>query len=462
MKPNILFVFSDQHRASDLGCYGNGAIQTPHFDRLAEEGVRARTCVSNTPVCGPYRASLMTGMYTNRCRYLTNYVPFNPTRPCVGDWFQQHGYSTGYIGKWHLHFPKGSSGQGGYVPPDKRGGFRDYWRGFNGGHRYYQWTYYKDDDTEPTQSRSYQPETQVDQALEFIGRKHEKPWVLFLSWGPPHTPFNPPPGYAETYMDAPPPPNVPTGRAAEYARRSLARYYGLIHSLDDAFGRLMAELDKLSDPENTIVVYTSDHGEMLGSHGYKGNKRWPYDASLRVPFIIRQTGRLPAGGELRLPLGTPDLYPTLAELAGLRMPHGLDGKSAAQPLINANEDGNEDGRDMYAYCSMPYAYVPWPGWRALRGERWMYARTKDAPWLLFDMENDPHELRNLVEEAEHAPLVEKLDAELTRRMAQAGDSWNDSLEEGDWRLWSKAGTGKMRSNSLGVPWPGSGGIEKTD
>ena len=190
----------------------------------------------------------------------------------------------------------------------------------------------------------------------------------------------------------------------------------------------------------------------------RGTSVGPYDASLRVPFIIRQTGRLPAGGELRRPLGTPDLYPTLAELAGLPAPSGLDGKSAAPALLN----GDESGRDPYAYCSMPYAYVPWPGWRALRGERWMYARTREAPWLLFDMENDPHELRNLAEEAEHAPLVEELDAELTRRMAQAGDSWNDALEEGDWRLWASARTGKMRANSLGVPWPGSGGIEKGD
>ena len=468
MRPNVLFVFSDQHRATDLGCYGNETIQTPNFDRLAQEGVRAETCVSNTPVCGPYRASLMTGMHTHRCRYITNYVPFQPQHPCVGDWFREGGYETGYIGKWHLHFPRGGSKQGGFVPPDQRGGFRGYWRGFNGGHHYYQWTHFEDDNPTPIRNRGYQPEAQADQALEFIRRERERPWALFLSWGPPHTPFDPPPGYAETYLDAPLPPNVPPGRPTEYARRTLPRYYGLVHSLDDAFGRLMAELDAVSPPENTVVVYTSDHGEMLGSHGYRGNKRWPYDASLRIPFIVRQTGRLPAGGVLRKPLGTPDLYPTLAELAGLPAPPFVDGESAAQALINSGNSGNngerssEEERREYAYCSMPYAYVPWPGWRALRGERYLYARTKDAPWLLFDLENDPFEQRNLIGETAHAALADELDARLTRRMLELGDSWDDALEEGDWELWAKPRTSKMRSNSLGFAWPGSDGIETAE
>jgi arylsulfatase A-like enzyme len=243
---------------------------------------------------------------------------------------------------------------------------------------------------------------------------------------------------------------VPAGPAADYATKALPGYYGLIQTLDEAFGRLMAELDRMGATEDTICVYTSDHGEMLGSHGYRGNKRWPYDASLRVPLLVRHPGRIAGGSTLERPVGTPDLYPTLVELAGLTPPPGLDGRSAASAL----RTGDESGRDEYAYCSMPYAYVPWPGWRALRSARHMYARTQDGPWLLYDMDGDPWEMRNRVDDAASAGSVAEMDAALSRRMADVGDDWGYRVDSGDSDLW-QPGTGKMRTNDLGVPWPGS-------
>jgi len=457
-RPNLLFVFSDQHRATDLGCYGNGHVRTPHLDAFAAQGARAKVAVSNTPVCGPYRASLMTGMYTHRCGYPTNYLPFRPPGPCVADVFKANGYDTGYVGKWHLNFPDGDHEQNrsddpaaGFVPHNSRHGFDDYWAAFNGGHQYHSWTYYRDEPT-PIHVNAYQPETQVDQALEFIRERqaHGTPWCLFLSWGPPHTPFDPPHGYAEPYDGTPLPQNVPDGRAAEYASDALPKYYGLIQTLDEAFGRLMAELDRMGAAEDTISVYTSDHGEMLGSHGYRGNKRWPYEASLRVPLLVRYPGQIRAGSVLNRPVGTPDLYPTLVDLAGLTPPCGLDGRSAATALLT----GDESHRDQYAYCSMPYAYVPWPGWRALRSPRHMYARTQDGPWMLYDMDRDPWETRNLVSDAASADLVAEMEAALCRCMADVGDDWGYRVDSGDWRLW-QPDTSKMRANDLGVPWPGS-------
>jgi arylsulfatase A-like enzyme len=456
-KPNVLFVFSDQHRATDLGCYGNDRVHTPNLDAFAAQGARAKTAVSNTPVCGPYRASLMTGMYTHRCGYPTNYVPFRPPGPCVAEVFKEHGYDTGYVGKWHLNFPTGdpednrSDGSAGYVPPGARHGFDDYWAAANGGHQYHHWTYYRDDPT-PVHIDAYQPETQVDLALEFIRDRQTRgvPWCLFLSWGPPHTPFDPPPGYAEPYADSPLPPNVPAGRATEYAARELPNYYGLIQTLDEAFGRLMAELDAMGATDDTVCVYTSDHGEMLGSHGYRGNKRWPHDASLRVPFLARYPGHIKPGATLERPIGTPDLFPTLVELAGIAPPSGLDGSSAATALLT----GDESDRDEYAYCTMPYAYVPWPGWRALRSARHIYARTQGGPWLLYDLERDPWEMHNLVGDVAASDLIAKLDARLVARMAETGDHWGFRVDAGDCDLW-QPGTSKMRSNDLGVPWPGS-------
>jgi arylsulfatase A-like enzyme len=461
-RPNILFVLSDQHRATDLGCYGNPNISTPRLDAFAAQGARAKVAVSNTPVCGPYRASLMTGMYTHRCAYPTNYVPFNPPGPCVAEVFKDNGYDTGYVGKWHLHFPSGdpevnrSDDPGaGFVPLDARRGFDDCWAAYNGGHQYHEWTYYRDEPT-PIHVDAYQPETQVDQALEFIRDRQATgtPWCLFLSWGPPHTPFDPPAGYAEPYTGVALPPNVPPGRASEYAAKQLPNYYGLVESLDEAFGRLVDEIDAMGATDDTVCVYTSDHGEMLGAHGYKGNKRWPYDASLRVPFLVRYPGRIDAGSTLERSIGTPDLFPTLVELAGLTVPSGLDGRSAAHALLT----GDESDRDEFAYCTMPYAYVPWPGWRALRSARYMYAATQDGPWLLYDMESDPWETRNLVEDPAHVGLVAGFDEMLTERMTHAGDSWEYRVDSGDCDLWRPA-TSKMRANDLGVPWPGSSALD---
>ena len=193
---------------------------------------------------------------------------------------------------------------------------------------------------------------------------------------------------------------------------------------------------------------------MLGAHGYRGNKRWPYDASLRVPLLVRYPGHIDAGATLERPVGTPDLFPTLVDLADLSVPQGLDGRSAAHALLT----GDESDRDEYAYCTMPYAYVPWPGWRALRSARHMYAATQEGPWLLYDMADDPWEARNLVEDPAHGDTVTEFDSLLTERMGQTGDSWGYRVDSGDWALWQPA-TSKMRANDLGVPWPGSDALD---
>lgn len=222
-RPNVLLVFSDQHRATATGCYGNTAIQTPNIDAFVSQGALVQTAVSNTPVCGPYRASLLTGLYVHNCNYPTNSLPFNPSGPCLAEVFRDAGYDTGYIGKWHLYFPESAQGierversgesTNGFVPVTERHGYTDYWAAFNGGHNYHEWTYYQDDDPQPINVTQYQPEVQVDQAIEFMRsrRDAEAPWFLTLSWGPPHTPFDPPPGYAERYQSVPLPMNVPPG-----------------------------------------------------------------------------------------------------------------------------------------------------------------------------------------------------------------------------------------------------------
>lgn len=460
-RPNVLLVLSDQHRASATGCYGNPDVRTPRLDAFAAQGVRVETAVATTPVCGPSRACLMTGSYAHRCGYLTNELPFRPHGPCLAEVFRAAGYACGYVGKWHLHFPTGANGN--FVPPDARHGFADFWAAFNGQHRYHRWQLYRGENPVPQEIVDYQPEVEVDLALEFVEQQQRagRPWLLVLAWGPPHTPFDPPPGYAEHYADVSVPPDVPEGQPAEYAKRTLPAYYGLVESLDVAFGRLLAGVDRLQATGDTVVAYTSDHGEMMGAHGYRGNKRWPYAAALRVPLLVRWPGRIPAGRVTADPVCIPDLFPTLADLAGLAPPAGLDGRSRSTALLGAGADDSGQavdgppGTPEFVLCSMPYGYVPWPGWRAIRSARYLYARTRQDPWLLYDYAADPWEQHNLVQEKGQRSLREELDAALTAMMVEAGDSWDLATNEGDWRNWLP-GSQKMKHNDLGVPWPGSG------
>jgi arylsulfatase A-like enzyme len=458
-RPNILFVFADQHRAATTGCYGNREIRTPNIDALACDGALARTAISNAPLCGPYRACLMTGMYSYKSGMPTNFQPFNPPGPCIGDMFRNAGYRTGYVGKLHLWFPTGNRELDNrpevnleFVPPGKRCGFDDYWRGINEGHDFHDWHYYVQDDPIPVHSTRYQAEVHVDQALDFIREKesNQREWCLFLSWTPPHPPFNPPAGYAERYPHVTLPANVPAGKPRDYFQRTAARYYGLIESVDEQLGRLLKGLADCGAAENTIFVYTADHGEMLAAQGYMGHKRWPYDDSLRVPFVVRWPGHVKPGSTLNKPLSAIDIYPTLLELAGIPIPPGLDGKSAARALLT----GDESNRDEFAYCCMHYCCVPWPGWRALRSQRYLYARTVDSPWLLYDLQTDPLEQNNLIAQPAFAALRAQFDVMLTQRMSSAGDSWTLRLDTGDAADYADATSPKVRENDMGYPWPG--------
>ena len=195
-RPNVLYVFSDQHRASAMGCYGDPNVRTPVFDAFAKQGAQFNAGMSSTPVCCPHRACLLTGQYSHHNGMVSNSVEWAPNQPCVADLFGAAGYRTGYIGKWHLNSPKAEGAKGGYVAKERRFGF-DWWRMSSAGHKYYDYNYFVDDAREPTKTDVYQPTMMANQAIEFIGEKSkgEAPWLLYLSWGPPHTPYEAPPEF---------------------------------------------------------------------------------------------------------------------------------------------------------------------------------------------------------------------------------------------------------------------------
>ncbi|HUV64096.1 MAG TPA: sulfatase/phosphatase domain-containing protein, partial [Sedimentisphaerales bacterium] len=190
------------------------------------------------------------------------------------------------------------------------------------------------------------------------------------------------------------------------------------------------------------------HGDMVGSHGYKA-KRWPHEESARVPLLIRYPRAIRAGQVIADPFSTVDVYPTLAALAGIKPPTGIDGLDYS-PLLTGKSTASP--RD-YVFLQMLYAYVPWPGWRALRTRQYSYARTGKGPWLLFDMAKDPYQMNNLIDDPASRGLVQEMDKRLASIMKETGDSWDLKATTGDLANWVPGG-GKQKSQNLGVPWPG--------
>jgi len=436
-RPNVLYVFSDMQRATSIGCYGDPNVRTPSLDAFARQGARFDAAMSSTPVCCPHRAALMSGTYGLHNGTLSNGTSFKHTTKCLGETFRDAGYVTGYLGKWHI--PAATEPELGFAevltkhqPAAKAQGQ---------GHCFVV-----------DGKKVFETTVSADIAIRFIQEKSAgaKPWMLMVSWIVPHAPYTATEAYRSHYPAAQLklPPNVPEGAPTAYARRALPDYYGMIENIDADFGRILQALEKAGVADDTIVCYSSDHGDMIGSHGY-ANKRWPYEESARVPLILRYPRAVKAGQVVLDPVHTPDVYPTLCGLAGVKPPAGLDGADFSAFLTGRSDRPPRD----YAFLQMLYAYVPWPGWRAIRTRQYMYARTKDKPWLLFDVLKDPCEMTNLVEDKASAALVREMDDRLSAAMKDAGDSWDLQAADGDLQNWLPGGP-KQREAYLGVPWPG--------
>ncbi len=454
-RPNVLYIFSDMQRATSIGCYGDKNVRTPTLDAFAAQGARFDAAVSNTPVCCPHRACLMTGLYSHHHGVVSNGVNFIRKARGIAEHFRDAGYVTGYSGKWHI--------PGGYGSEDSmplgfpRGSDR---KGFGKRtHGHYVSVKVRDESGREIEKEVYRPTLITDETIEFIDKQSRgaRPWMFFASWIPPHTPYASPPEFRKHYEGRIElPPNVPQGLPEEYARSNLPDYYGMVESLDAEFKRILDALDRAGAAKNTIVCYSSDHGDMVGCQGYKA-KRWPYEESARVPFLIRYPGVIPAGQVIEDPFSTVDVYPTLAGLAGIEAPAGLDGLDYS-PMLRGQS--SRPPRD-YAFLQMMYAYVPWPGWRALRTRRYSYAATVKGPWLLFDLAKDPYQMNNLVADPQSRPLVEEMDKRLAAVMVETGDSWDIKAVTGDIDNWLPGGS-KQKSQDLGVPWPDGRGETKTE
>lgn len=432
-RPNLLFVFADQLRARELD-HPHHPLLTPAYDRLCEEGTRCLDAVANCPVCTPSRAMLLTGQYPLTNRVMVNDLPLPESAVTIGDVVERAGYRTGYIGKWHLDGVPRTK----FTPPGpRRHGFQ-YWAVHNCLHRYLQSSYYRDTD-ELLPIGGYEPEFQTDLAREFLRAEDPRPFCLFLSWGPPHNPYEQlPPWFARLYDPSriQPPPNFHDG---DGRRRELAHYYGHVSALDQQLMRLLDALDEAGLADDTIVVYTSDHGDMLWSQG-RVRKQQPYEESCRIPLVVRWPGAIPAGRAARGCLGIVDLAPSLLSLLGLEVPEAMQGSDLAAFLTG----GGETPASSFLMDLLPVDEGFAQGlreWRGVRTARHTYARwVEGGEWLLHDHAADPYQLHNLIESPEHAPVRAELAAELEAWLRRVGDPCRPGFEllrgSGLARLWN--------------------------
>jgi arylsulfatase A-like enzyme len=411
-RPNVLLVLADQMRSTAMGCAGNDDVATPTLDDIADDGARFTRAYTPDPGCCPARGSLLTGRYPHQHGVVKFNVRLPATAETLGERFRDGGYRTGYVGKWHLD---GTAGPG-HVPPERRHGF-EFWRGFNRGHRYHdghpRW-----DDDELYWEEGYQPALQTDHALEFVddAAASDDPFFGVLSWGPPHTPLDAPDEYRERYdPDALElRPNVPESEDTPELRADLAEYYALVTSLDDQLARLRDGLDDAGVAEDTVVVFTADHGEMLGSHG-RYRKGYPHDESVGVPLVV--SGPEVAAATHDGPVSLLDLFPTLLSLAGEPVPDTAEGVDLSGVLAGEGGDPHPDG--VYLQHDIPFDSA----WRALVVEGHVVVVDRDLTVrYLFDLEADPYQRENLAGDPEYAALEERLFERFIAAAKRHGDS----------------------------------------
>ncbi|MBN1818143.1 MAG: sulfatase [Sedimentisphaerales bacterium] len=460
-QPNLLIVLADQLGLNHCGYadYWNGSHYTgsaitPNLNRFASQGINFFNAVSNTPVCSAFRASLMTGKYTTSHGMVINELRLNPNQDCLGHCLTRAGYNTAYIGKWHLYanvLGDHTNPENSFVPRGiHRLGFDGFWAAYNFHHDYYN-TYYH------TESKDkifwgpgvYEPDGQTDLAISWLKGRAEKssnPFAMVLSWGTPHDPWNDgnvPTEYRAMFSGKAFPNSVnykpdndpyadgwATLSASERAGLESWRrnYYAMTTNLDWNFGRLMQFLENSGLTENTIVVFSSDHGEMFGAQGRRAKNIF-YEEAARIPFLIRWSGHIPAGSVCDACLSTIDFTPTFLGLLGLSVPSRMDGINLSHWAM-----GKTGPEPDAAFMQGTGATANWSTgheWRAVRNKKYTYAkyriaRTGADQELLFDHSADPYQLTNLISDPAHQTVLQELRNKLAEKMKSFSDTFEAS------------------------------------
>ncbi|MBI5722321.1 MAG: sulfatase [Planctomycetes bacterium] len=442
VKPNIIYIFADQLRYSAVACNGNRVVRTPHIDRLAREGATFDEAYASCPICSPYRGNILTGRYAHANGVMDNQYKVWDDQTTIARVLREHDYRTAYVGKLHL-------GHGPYTTDKRRLGFDDM-IAYNCIHDYFDVAYHHNE-RGPFRIREYAPRGETQLLLDYIQghskTREDQPFCVFLSWGPPH--WTKCDGHLDDYACYPReydvynpqtvdvPGNVPIP-LREYAKREIADYYAMTTSLDDCMGRILKALDEWGLAENTIVCFSSDHGDHLNAHGIgkehftwlpsylRMNKGTPYEESVHVPFILRYPKRVAGNRRTETLFNSVDVMPTLLSLCDIPIPAAVQGKDISHAALDT--PGTEPD-SVYLQILGP----GWPNravqvglWRGVRTRRYAYARWKDRDGLrmLFDRKKDPLEMTNLADDPAYAQIAGEMESLLQRWMRETDDPFD--------------------------------------
>jgi arylsulfatase A-like enzyme len=439
-RPNILYIMSDDHAAHAISAYGSKVNQTPHIDRLAQDGMKLTNCFVTNSICTPSRAAILTGKYAH-----INGVPvfntFDGRQPTLAKYLQAAGYHTGMIGKWHL----GSDPTG-----------FDVWNILPGQGVYFDPVFITRNGS--TKHKGYCTDLITDFSLEFLkSRPKDRPFFLMCHHKAPHRPWEPDEKHArqwenvtvpepETFNDdyatrsdaareatmridrnltaADVKRKPPAGLSAAelkkwYYQRYMKDYLACVASIDDNVGRLLDYLDREGLAQNTIVIYTSDQGFFLGDHNWY-DKRFMYEESLRMPFLVRWPARVGQGTVSPAMVLNVDFAPTLLAAAGVAVPADMQGRSFL-PVLEGKPPADWRTSMYYRYYHYPQHHRVQPHY-GVRTQRYkLIFFNKLNQWELFDLEKDPHELKNVYADPAYAGTVKALKAEMERLKKELKD-----------------------------------------
>lgn len=436
VQPNIVWVFSDQQRWDTAGCYGQKLDITPNLDRMAALGVRFEHAFTCQPVCGPARACLQTGKYAAEMGCFRNGIALPLDETTIAHHLAAAGYEVGYIGKWHLASTSGlGEADVDYrtrpVPPERRGGYKDYWLASDvlefTSHSYDGHMFDAQGQAREFPPGRYRVDAHTDWVLEYLrSRTGERPFFLFISYIEPHhqndhNRYEGPHGSRERFAGYEVPGDL-VDTAGDW-RENYPDYLGCIHSLDQNLGRIRAELEALGLAENTLLIYTSDHGSHFRTRN-REYKRSCHEASIRVPLVLYGPGF--SGGQVIDDLvSLIDLPPTVLRAGGIEPPVSMRGRPLQALAAGTAEDWLQE-----VFLQISESQVG----RALRTGRWKYgvnAPDKDGntdpgsmqyvEQYLYDLQADPHERHNLVADPAYAEVRAQLAGRLRQRMAAAGE-----------------------------------------
>ena len=465
-QPNLVIVMTDEHNFRTLGCYrdqlaedqafvwGKGVkVDTPHLDSLAAEGALLNNFYVSSPVCSPSRAAFQTGLMPHLTGMPMNDKPMHDHMVTFAEVLGNNGYATGYFGKWHLD----GIGKPQWAP-ERKFGWQDNRYMFNRGH------YKKLKDTEDgprvdakigqngipaydlnnADENSYATDFLMDRSLEFIRENKDGPFCVMLSLPDPHGPnrvrepywdkyrpmqFQAPKTMFKDVSEAPAWSSLAGNNYIsdlELNQNQMAAIFGMVECIDDNMGKLSRELKRLNLEENTIVVFTSDHGDLMGEHR-RHNKGVPYEASAKVAFLLKHPKQVQAGKVIHTVMTSVDFAPTILSMMGIG--NGLP-MGQGNDLSNRFQNGNMDIRDeRIAYMR---AIGMLPAWVAAVTDGYKLVISQmDKPWL-FDLEEDPDELINFYHDPAYREIRERMTNALQRQMQNAQEP---ILKKADFAKW---------------------------